>query len=118
MSERSPASIQPRPIAGRFGRCIRLVHDNNALVVANNLLPGPEPRIETQSHITLAGNVALGRSADLPARYFVNPALGDLHLKAEADKAIGKADPAHAVDADIDRQTRRRPSDVGADQRE
>jgi len=104
--------------AGRFGRCIRLVHDNDALVVANNLLAGPEPRVETQSHITLAGNVALGRSADLPARYFVNPALGDLHLKAEADKAIGKADPAHAVDADIDRQTRRRPSDVGADQRE
>jgi len=102
--------------AGRFGRCIRLVHDNDGLVVANNLLAGPEPRVETQSRMTVAGNVALGRSADLPARYFVNPALGDLHLRAEADKAIGKAATDHLVDEDIDRQSRRRPGDVGADQ--
>lgn len=103
--------------AGRFGRCIRLVHDNDGLVVANNLLAGPEPRIETQSRITLAGNVALGRSTDLPGRYFANAPLGDLHLAAQAEKALGKADPAHLVDADIDRQTRPKPGDVGADQR-
>ena len=38
----------------RFGRLIRVVHDNGGLRVENNLLSGPGPLVETQGRFTLA----------------------------------------------------------------
>ena len=48
--------------------------------------------------------------------WFVNPAVGDLHLTGKAKAALGKARPLKEVAEDFDRQKRRAASDVGADQ--
>ena len=42
--------------AARLQRLIRLVHDNDGLVVANNLLSGPPMRVETQSSMQIEDN--------------------------------------------------------------
>lgn len=60
----------------RFKRLIRLVHPNDGLVVADNLLSGPPVRVETGSAVKLENNV----TRDMTDR-FVDPAAGDLRLK-------------------------------------
>jgi len=95
----------------RLERLIRLVHANDGLLVANNLLSGPAMRIETQSAMTIRGNVRgdFGGS-------FLDPAQGDLHLRSRVPGVVGMAEPLAEVPADIDRQPRRPRADVGADQ--
>jgi len=95
----------------RQQRLIRLVHDNEGLVVANNLLSGPPMRIETQSKVQLRGNVA----KDLTDA-FVDPAQGNLHLKQKVPGVTAAADLLPEVPEDIDRQPRHQPTDVGADE--
>ena len=95
----------------RLGRLVRLVHDNEGLVVANNLLDGPAMRIETQSRMDIRGNV----TGDL-ARWFVHPAVGDLHLVGDAAGTIGTVGRLEGADEDIDRQHRGSHSSPGADE--
>ncbi len=97
--------------APRLKRLIRLVHDNEGLTVANNLLSGPPMRIETESKVQIAGNV----TRDL-ADALRNAALGDLHLKARTPEVSGAARRLAEAPEDFDREKRRPATDVGADQ--
>jgi hypothetical protein len=94
----------------RLGRLIRLVHDNDGLLVANNLLSGPPLRNESTSRMTLRHNPAL----DL-ADYFVDPAAGNLRLKAQLPAGVDSAEVVAGVADDIDRQPRRGRPVPGAD---
>jgi hypothetical protein len=93
----------------RFGRLIRMVHDNDGLRVENNLLSGPPPLVETKSRITLRNNF----SRDMTAA-FAAPDKGDLRLTASATDAINKAEPLAEVTTDIDRNPRDSHPDFGA----
>ncbi len=97
----------------RMERLIRVVHDNPGLVVANNLLDGPAVRMDTQAAVDLRGNLHGDHGA-----LFVDPARGDLHLKAPAAAARGRAVPPPEVTDDIDGQRRKGTADVGADEGE
>ena len=93
----------------RFGRLIRVVHDNDGLRVINNLLSGPRPSLESSSRIELHDNLA----SDLTAA-FVAPGEGNLHLTAAATGAIDRASPLPDAGEDIDRNPRGRAPDLGA----
>lgn len=97
--------------ASRLGRLIRIVHDADGLVVANNLLSGPKIRNESSGAIRLLAN----REGDW-TQWLADPARGDLHLSRRADAVIGAASPLPDVDEDIDRQRRDSRPDVGADE--
>jgi len=95
----------------RLRRLIRLVHDNDGLLVANNLLSGPEMRKESQSQITYKQNL----EKELTWA-FVDPVQGDLHLKDTVIEVVGKAVPLPDVTEDIDGQPRSETPDIGADE--
>jgi Right handed beta helix region len=95
----------------RLQRLIRLVHDNDGLAVANNLLSGPPMRNESQSPIQVRGNVA----RDLTPS-FVDPKAGNLHLKAAVAGVAQSAERLAEVPEDIDRRERGKRTDVGADE--
>lgn len=95
----------------RLGRLIRLVHDNEGLLVANNLLCGPAIRNESTSRIQFRNNV----EKDLGA-FLVAPAEGNLRLRETAPDVCGKAAPLPDVPEDIDRKPRGQAPDVGAHQ--
>ena len=97
----------------RMKRLIRLVHDNDGLLVANNLLSGPPLRNESQSEIKFGGNVVKVLTAQ-----FRDAAKGDLHLNAAVVGVTNAATRLSDVTEDIDRQPRREKTDVGADQAE
>jgi hypothetical protein len=97
--------------ASRLRRLVRLVHDNDGLVVANNLLSGPEMRVETDAKIEWRANVTRVLSDR-----FVDPAAGDVHLKARVEGVVDAGVPLNSVPEDIDRQRRDAPPDVGADE--
>ena len=94
----------------RLWRLIRLVHDNEGLVVANNLLSGPEMRLETTSAVQLEGNVTRDASD-----WFRDAEQGDLHLKAAARQAVPRVPRRDDVAEDFDRQERAAQTAVGAD---
>ncbi|MBN1816132.1 MAG: right-handed parallel beta-helix repeat-containing protein [Sedimentisphaerales bacterium] len=58
-----------------LGRLIRVVFDNEGLHIANNLLCGPDIRIESQSQIHREANLAKDISSSL-----IRPSYGNLHL--------------------------------------
>lgn len=93
-------------------RLIRVVHTNPGLLVANNLLCGPDIRVESDSAIRFLNN----RSGDYAA-YFVDPTKGNLHLADSAMNALDKGISLPEVTEDIDRQPRQDPSDIGADEK-
>lgn len=95
----------------RLGRLIRIVHDADGLLVANNLLCGPRIRNESTSPIDFRANV----ERDLGA-FLVSPERGDLHLKAAPPEVAGKGIPLPEVTEDIDRKPRGRTPDIGAHQ--
>ena len=64
----------------RLKRLIRLVHDNEGLVVAENLLSGPEMRVETESRVEARGNVVRDLTGE-----FMDAEKGDLRLKRSKD---------------------------------
>ena len=95
----------------RLKRLIRLVHDNRGLIVANNLLSGPPPRIETTDEILLRDN-AVG---DFTA-VFRDAAAGDLHLRRAVPQIVDAGQPWPETPEDIDRQVRDATPDLGADE--
>ncbi len=95
----------------RLGRLIRIVFDNEGLLVANNLLSGPKIRIESDSNIRFINNIVKDLTDVL-----VNPTHGNLHLTAQAADVIDKANPFDDVTGDIDGQERRTKPDIGADE--
>jgi hypothetical protein len=95
--------------ASRLGRLIRIVHDNEGLLVANNLLCGPRIRNESASKIEFQHNLEEDLSESLVA-----PGTGDLHLTGRATAAIDGARPLPEVAADIDRKPRGAKPDIGA----
>ncbi len=99
--------------AARFGRLLRVVHDNAGLVATNNVFSGPRIVVETDpATIRTDGNLVRA----VPG-YFVDPARGDLHLTAAAADAIDRANPGPDAPEDIDRQKRTARPDLGADER-
>jgi hypothetical protein len=93
----------------RLGRLIRLVHDNDGLLVANNLLCGPPVRNESQSQITFSHNLEKDIS-----RFLLAPLEGNLRLTMKAVEAIDKATVLPEVTQDIDRRARAATPDIGA----
>jgi Right handed beta helix region len=99
--------------AGKYPNAIEVRYVAGGVKVTNNLLDATiQPR--DGAIPTLSNNLVNAQPA-----WFVNPAIGDLHLKASATAAIGHATAlAHALD-DFDAQTRpggANQSDIGADQ--
>jgi hypothetical protein len=94
----------------RLGRLIRLVHDNDGLLVANNLLSGPPLRNESPSRIILRQNPATNLD-----HHFVDAVTGNLHLKTPLPDGVGPAEAVDGVVDDIDRQPRRDAPMLGAD---
>ncbi len=95
----------------RFQRLIRLVHDNDGLVAANNLLCGRAMQIETKSPMRIEGNLIKDASD-----WLVDPAAGNLHLRPGAGQALGAVKRLPEVPEDIDRQPRPPSTAVGAHQ--
>lgn len=95
----------------RLRRLVRLVHENPGLVVANNLLSGPPPRIESASDLELRDN----RVGDFTAA-FVDPAAGDLHLRGDTANGLERTTRLPDVLQDIDRQARGQEPAPGADE--
>ncbi|MDH4238241.1 MAG: right-handed parallel beta-helix repeat-containing protein [Phycisphaerae bacterium] len=95
----------------RLGRLIRIVFDNDGLLVANNLLSGPKIRNESDNKITFVSNLEKEFTDVL-----VNPSQGNLHLTARAVDAIDKAEPLSDVTGDIDGEVRGAKPDIGADE--
>ena len=95
----------------RLGRLIRLVFDNDGLLVANNLLSGPTIRNESESKIKFLNNLAKDLTVAL-----ADPSQGNLHLTIHAAEAVNKAEPLPEVSNDIDRESRGAKPDIGADE--
>jgi len=95
--------------ASRLQRLIRIVHDNDGLLVANNLLSGPPMHIDTDKPPQSRGNLAKDRSDD-----FVDARAGNLHLKRRVPEVVDAAQPLTDVTTDIDGQRRDAKPDVGA----
>ena len=95
----------------RLRRLIRLVHDNDGLLVANNLLSGPEIRKESSSRITYGQNLE-----KVLTEYFVDTAKGNLHLKKSVKEFVGKTELLPEVTEDIDQQPRSKTPEIGADE--
>jgi predicted amidohydrolase YtcJ len=93
----------------KLGRLIRVVNENDGLLVANNLLSGPEPRIESSSAIQLTHNL----SRDLTG-FLVDPARGNLRLSSMPEGVAGRALKLPEVREDIDRAPRGESPDLGA----
>jgi hypothetical protein len=94
------------------GRLLRVVHANDGLVVANNLFSGPRIVVELNE-----GPMELRDNLIRPVGdYFVDPANGNLHLKAAAPEAIDKATRDKKVAEDIDAEPRGDRPDLGADE--
>jgi len=95
----------------RLGRLIRIVFDNDGLLVANNLLSGPKIRNESDSNIRFVNNL----EKDL-TDVLANPTQGNLHLTVLAADVIDKAVPLSEITSDIDREPRSAEPDIGADE--
>jgi hypothetical protein len=97
----------------RLRRLIRLVHGNEGLLVANNLLSGPSgvAKYKPEGTITLKNNVVLEATG-----HFADPRNGDLHFKKRLPEITDKALPLDEVTKDIDGEPRGKNPDIGADE--
>ena len=95
----------------RLGRLIRIVFDNDGLLVANNLLSGPKIRNESDSNIRFVNNLEKDLTDTL-----ANPMQGNLHLTVLASDVIDKAVPLSEITSDIDQKPRSTKPDIGADE--
>src|SRR5262249_39420656 len=93
----------------RLGRLIRLVHDNDGLRVANNLLSGPPLRNESTGHVNLEQNLAKDLS-----RVFAYPATGNLRLETGTPEVVRKAVRVTGGSEDVDGRPHHEPADLGA----
>jgi hypothetical protein len=87
--------------ASRLRRLIRVVHDNQGLVIANNLLSGPPPSMEWGGQVLMAGN-----TIDDVTRYFEDVAEGNLRLGLAAGTAVRPVLRIPHVPEDIDTRPR------------
>ena len=95
----------------RLRRLIRVVDDDDGLLLANNLLSGPPLTNQSPSHIELTHNL----DGDF-ATVLVDPAHGNLHLTPAATRAIHQAIAHPAVTDAFDGQPRGPRPDIGADE--
>lgn len=95
----------------RLQRLIRVVHDNDGLTVAGNLLSGPPMRIETTSPMQIVGNVVRDLTAAL-----VDPQAGNLHLREKLLDVVDAGQALPAATHDFDGQPRDARPDIGADE--
>jgi len=94
------------------GRLLRMVFDNDGLIVANNLLSGRAMSNESASDIQFLGNLLRDVSS-----VFVDPVGGNLHLAKAASEIVDRGEAiAGAPDTDIDGQKRGARPDIGADE--
>ena len=93
----------------RLGRLIRVVFENENLLIANNLLCGPDIRIESESSIRRHANLA----ADV-ASLFVDPLRGNLHLGRADPRIVDRGAATADVTTDIHMRPRRNNPDLGA----
>ncbi|MDP6557597.1 MAG: right-handed parallel beta-helix repeat-containing protein [Pirellulaceae bacterium] len=96
----------------RLKRLIRLVHDNDGLLVANNLLSGPPMRrASATGMLRIKGNLTR-----LLTDAFVSARDGNLHLRESVSGVVDAAEPVEQVTHDIDGEQRTVPPDIGADE--
>ena len=96
----------------RLKRLIRIVHYNDGLTVANNLLSGPPlRRAEATGKLRVEGNVTRVLTAA-----FVDARNGNLHLKKAVLGVVESARRTKVATHDIDHQLRGKTTDVGADE--
>jgi hypothetical protein len=96
----------------RLERLIRLVHDNDGLLVAHNLLSGPPMRQDQVSgQMRIFGNVTRNATDVL-----VDALAGDLHLADAVPGVVDAATGLPEVRQDIDGEPRDDAPDVGADE--
>lgn len=95
----------------RMSRLIRIVHDNAALLVVNNLLSGSGMSVETEDSIVIENN-PVGDFEE----YFIDAKSGNLHLNQNAHVAVNKGKTLNAVKNDIDGDARDALTDTGADE--
>ncbi len=93
----------------RLRRLIRLVHVNDGLVVANNLLSGAPIRVETDSAVRFEENV----TGDLESA-FVDVATGDLRLRQAVEGITAAVDRLDEIPEDFTGSPRHRRTTVGA----
>ena len=98
-------------VPSRLGRLIRVVFDNEGLFLGNNLLCGSDIRIESQSQIKMAGNLAQDITSSL-----VDVVRGNLHLSEPVAVVVDKGTPLASIKKDIDNQLRSAVPDIGADE--
>ena len=92
-------------------RLIRVILDNEELVIANNLLSGPPLQNDSTPPARLVQNWITPR-----VDFFAAPEEGDLHLTKENEQIVGRADPAWSTERDIDGEKRSSPATIGADE--
>lgn len=92
----------------RLGRLVRLVHDNDGMQVAGNLLSGAAIRLESTSAMKIENNLVLD-----VAPLLRDAACGDLHLRT-ALPAEGIVPRLAEAPEDFDRRRRGTPTAVGA----
>ena len=96
----------------RLKRLIRLVHDNDGLLVANNLLSGPPMRREQiVGEIRLRGNVTR-----VSTDAFRDPRVGDLHLRGNLSGVTAAVERLSQVTDDMDGDARPPRCTAGADE--
>ena len=96
----------------RFRRLVRAAHDNDGLVIANNLLGGADVLVESARGVRVSGNV----TAELAA-LCADAESGDLHLRGRDARVVGAAAAGGGeVTEDFDGQRRDARPDVGADE--
>jgi hypothetical protein len=93
----------------RLGRLVRLIGYNRGLLVANNLVSGPGIQNHSETPVRFERNL----EKDLTG-FFVDPRMGDLHLKRGPPGVIDRARPLAEVTEDIDRRPRGPRPDIGA----
>jgi hypothetical protein len=99
-------------VRNRSRRAIRIVQDNDGLLVKNNIMSGRKIRVEKYT-----GTIKIENNLETFAPdYFVDPKNGDLHLTEKATGAIDKAEPMKEVETDIDGAPRGDKPDLGADE--
>lgn len=94
---------------GKARRGVRVQLDADGLVVANNLLAGPQLVIDTKSRIETRDN----REGVAP-KVFVNAEAGDLHLAEKVDKVVDAGEELPDVRRDLDGRRRGKRADLGA----
>jgi parallel beta-helix repeat protein len=94
----------------KLGRSIRIVHDGDGLLIANNLCSGPNINVSAD-----AGRVEVRDNLQrVVTDAFVDPAKGNLHLIREAAERIGRGAALPDVPNDVDRRPRGPKPMIGA----